>query len=601
MKNMFTIIVFTLLIILNTSLFTQTITYEVDVTNYKDDLFHVTVFTDGLTSENNIYNLPATVPGTYSNLNFGRFVKSFKAYDKIGSELRTERISMNQWQINNVEVLAKLDYDVEDTFDSDIIDGKVIPMAGSGINNDFIVLNTFAMLGYFENLQSEQIKLKLDYNTDWTVGTSLTIDENGYYTAETYDYLADSPIFMGELTTASTTVNDIKVGVYVYSPDTTISADKIMVAADDILQSASEFIGYSPVAHYNFLMCFLDMPTFMQMGFAGAGALEHSYSSLFVFPATGRLSQEIKDDIAHEFLHILTPLNLHSNIIQPFNFEVPTASQHLWLYEGVTEWASDIMQLRSGLITTDEYLDRMSEKLTINDRFRQDISLTDLSKQVYDEAITMQFLNFYNKGAVTAALLDIRLLELSGGKRGLREVYLELLDKYGKDKPFPEDDFFQIFVDMTFPEIEQFISDYLIGTKPLPYEEYMAKLGFKYIPERLSEDTRPSLGIEMGMNEKQQFTIIGASEISTQAGLQVNDIPLKIIGIEVSMSTAREIFGKLQSMNFGEKVNIVVQRGDKEVEVNVPLQQRKDKHIFEEMENPTEEQLKLREAWSKNL
>ena len=601
MKNMFTIIVFTLLIILNTSLFTQTITYEVDVTNYKDDLFHVTVFTDGLTSENNIYNLPATVPGTYSNLNFGRFVKSFKAYDKIGSELRTERISTNQWQINNVEVLAKLDYDVEDTFDSDIIDGKVIPMAGSGINNDFIVLNTFAMLGYFENLQSEPIKLKLDYNTDWTVGTSLTIDENGYYTAETYDYLADSPIFMGELTTASTTVNDIKVGVYVYSPDTTISADKIMVAADDILQSASEFIGYSPVAHYNFLMCFLDMPTFMQMGFAGAGALEHSYSSLFVFPATGRLSQEIKDDIAHEFLHILTPLNLHSNIIQPFNFEVPTASQHLWLYEGVTEWASDIMQLRSGLITTDEYLDRMSEKLTINDRFRQDISLTDLSKQVYDEAITMQFLNFYNKGAVTAALLDIRLLELSGGKRGLREVYLELLDKYGKDKPFPEDDFFQIFVDMTFPEIEQFISDYLIGTKPLPYEEYMAKLGFKYIPERLSEDTRPSLGIEMGMNEKQQFTIIGASEISTQAGLQVNDIPLKIIGIEVSMSTAREIFGKLQSMNFGEKVNIVVQRGDKEVEVNVPLQQRKDKHIFEEMKNPTEEQLKLREAWSKNL
>ncbi|MCW8810276.1 MAG: hypothetical protein OQK64_04900, partial [Ignavibacteriaceae bacterium] len=147
MKNIFTIIVFTLLIILNIRLFTQTITYEVDVTNHKDDLFHVTVYTDGLSSENNIYNLPATVPGTYSNLNFGRFVTSFNAYDKVGSELRTEKISTNQWQIDNVDELAKLDYDVEDTFDSDIIDGKVIPMAGSGINNDFIVLNTFAMLG----------------------------------------------------------------------------------------------------------------------------------------------------------------------------------------------------------------------------------------------------------------------------------------------------------------------------------------------------------------------------------------------------------------------------------------------------------------------
>jgi predicted metalloprotease with PDZ domain len=601
MKKLFPALFLLLLALISAKNFSQSITYHIDVTNHKDDLFHVTVFVEGLSPENNIYNFPATVPGTYSNLNFGRFVVSFKPFDKNGNELRAEMISTNRWQIDNVETLAKLDYDVEDTFDSEIANGKVIPMAGSGINNDFIVLNTFAMLGYFENLQSEPIKLKLDYNTDWTVGTSLSIDEDGYYIAESYDYLADSPILMGELTTANTTVDGIKVGVYVYSPDTTINATKIIDSADDILQSASEFIGYSPVTHYNFLMCFLDMPTFMQMGFAGAGALEHSYSSLFVFPAMGRLSQEIKDDMAHEFLHILTPLNLHSNIIQPFNFEVPTASQHTWLYEGVTEWSSDIMQLRSGLITTDEYLKRISDKLTINDRFSQNISLTELSKDVYDEAITMQFLNFYNKGAVTAALLDIRLLELSGGKRGLREVFLELLDKYGKDKPFPEDEFFEIFVNITYPEIEQFINDYIKGTTLLPCEEYMAKLGFKYIPERLSEDTRPSLGIEMGMNDKQQFTIVGMGATSAKAGLLEGDVPLKIIGIEVNMANTREIFGKIFSMKVGETVDMIVQRGDKEVEVSVPLQQRMDKYIFEEMENLTEEQKMLREVWSKNL
>ena len=65
------------------------ITYKVNLTNYQDDLFHVTVDVDGLSIENDIYNMPATVPGTYSNLNFGRFVKSFKAYDKDGNELQT--------------------------------------------------------------------------------------------------------------------------------------------------------------------------------------------------------------------------------------------------------------------------------------------------------------------------------------------------------------------------------------------------------------------------------------------------------------------------------------------------------------------------------
>jgi len=577
------------------------ITYKVNLTNYQDDLFHVTVDVGGLSIENNIYNLPATVPGTYSNLNFGRFVKSFKAYDKDGNEIQTEKISTNQWRIANADKLAMLDYDIEDTFDTEIKDNKVIPMAGTGINNDFIVLNTFAVMGYFEGLQTIPVKVKLDYKSGWTVGTSLTLDENGYYDAENYDHLADNPIFMGDLTTASTTVNDIKVGVYVYSPDTTINADKIMNIAEDLLQSSSEFIGYSPVTHYNFLMCFLDQESFIANGFMGSGALEHSYSSLFVYPGFGNFINGVRDDMAHEFLHILTPLNLHSNIIQPFNFVTPTASQHIWLYEGVTEWGSDIMQLRDGLITIEEYLSRLTEKIDISERYRNDLSLTDLSLGVYSEAITMEFLNFYNKGAVTAALLDIRLLELSDGKFGLREVFLDLLEKYGKYKPFPEDEFFEIFVENTFPEIEQFINDYIKGTEPLPYEDYIAKLGYKHIAERPSADTSPTLGLQMGMNDKQELVILGTSESAAGAGIKEGDVPIMMFGTEVNMSTAGKTFGKLHSMKVGEPVDIVVRRGTEEIETTLILKQRMDRHVFEEIENPTAEQIKLREVWSKNL
>lgn len=597
MKNI--LIIFVLAFIANLN--AQNVVYNIDVTNYKDDLFHVIVNISGLSTENAIYNLPATVPGTYSNLNFGRFVTSFKAYDKDGNELQVEKISTNQWQIADVDKLAELDYDIEDTFDTKIENNKVIPMAGTGINDEFIVLNTFAVLGYFEGLQTNPVKVKLDYNPDWIVGTALLIDDNSYYTAETYDHLADSPIFIGNLTNASTTVNNIKVGVYVYSSDTTINADRIVEIAEDLLQSSSEFIGYSPVTHYNFLMCFLDQEDFITNGFMGAGALEHSYSSLFVYPGFGNFITDVKNDMAHEFLHILTPLNLHSEIIQPFNFEVPTASKHIWLYEGVTEWGSDIMQLRSGLITTEEYFDRISEKISISDGFSKDISLVDLSLGVYSEAITLEFINFYNKGAVTAALLDIRLLELSGGLFGLREVFLDFLEKYGKYKPFPEDEFFEIIIQNTFPEIKQFIDDFIKGTEPLPYEEYMAKLGYRYINERPSEDMRPSLGLQMGMNDKQQLTIVGMSESSEIAGIKKGDVPMEILDIEVNMENTREIFGKLNSMQVGEIVKMTVQRGDEEVVLNLPLQQRTDRHIFEQMEKPTEEQLILREAWSKNL
>ena len=577
------------------------ITYEVNVLNYEDDLFHVTVYTEGLNEENDIYNLPSTVPGTYSLLNFGRFVKSFSAYDENGNELAVDHISTNRWQISDVENLSTIKYDVEDTFDSDVADHKVIPMEGTGINKDCIVLNTFAVIGFFEELQSLPVKMKLDYNPDWELGTSLVLDDDGYYTAENYDYFVDSPILIGELTTAKTKVNDIEVGVYVYSPYGSQNADDIMELADTLLQAIGEFIGYSPVTHYNYLMCFLDEQSFEELGFQGAGALEHSYSSLFVYPGFGRFAAGVQDDMSHEFLHILTPLNLHSNIIEPFDFENPKASEHLWLYEGVTEWESDIVQMRGGLITTDEYLKILSRKITSSDHFKQDLSLTELSLDVYSDVITMEFLNIYEKGAVTAAMLDIRLLELSNGKLGLREVFLDLLEQYGKNKPFPEDEFFDIFVENTYPEIEEFIEDYIKGTKPLPYEEYMAKLGFNYIDERPSEDPTPALGVQIGMNDHQQLTIIGTDEFSENSGLKERDVPIKVLGTEVTMQNIREIFGKIRSMKIGETVDMIVQRGDEEVEINLVLHQRMDRHIFESMDTLTENQKQLRDAWSKNL
>jgi len=580
---------------------TPEITFEVNVLNYQDDLFHVTVYSSGLSEENDRYNLPATVPGTYSVLDFGRFVKSFTAYDKDGNELEVERISTNSWKISDVERLSKIKYDVEDTFDADITEHQVIPMGGTGINDDYIVLNTFSVVGFFEGLQSLPVKMKLEHNPEWSIGTSLNLDDEGYYTAESYDYFADSPILMGKLTTAKTMVNDIEVGVYVYSPDSTRNANSVLQIADSILQALGKYIGYSPVENYNYLICFLDEETFQTVGFMGAGALEHSYSSLFVYPGFGNLGAGLKDDLAHEFLHILTPLNLHSNLIDPFNFEIPTASEHLWLYEGVTEWGSDISQMRGGTITMDQYLKKLSNKITHSKNFRKDLSLTEMSRDVYSDIITMEFLNFYEKGAVTAAMLDIRLLELSNGTRGLREVFLDLLEEYGKNKPFPEDDFFEIFVENTYPEIQEFIEDYIEGTDPLPYQGYMAKLGFNYIAERPSEDIRPSLGVQMGMNDQQQLTIIGVDDEGSESGLKAGDVPLKIFNIDVKMENVREIFGKLHSMKVGDKVNMLVQRGDKEIELDITLKQRMDRNIFESKDMLTEQQKNLREAWSKNL
>jgi predicted metalloprotease with PDZ domain len=259
------------------------------------------------------------------------------------------------------------------------------------------------------------------------------------------------------------------------------------------------------------------------------------------------------------------------------------------------------MQLRGGLIDANEFLQRVTEKANISDRFRQDVSLTEASKYVYSDSLQMQFFNFYNKGSNVAALLDIRLLELSNGKRGFKEVFLSLLNKFGKNKPFPENQFFDVLVEETYPEIREFINDYIVGTKPLPYKEYFSKLGFDYIEERPSEDTRPMMGLQMGMNDKQELILADPGEQGIKAGLQAGDVFYKVLGEEVTMQTARKLFGQMSAMSIGDTIEVAVKRDGKEVTAQIPLQRRVDRHIFVEMEQPSEQQKFLRDVWQRNL
>lgn len=578
-----------------------TIEYQVDITDPTDDLFHVTVLTENLSNENNIYNFASTVPGTYTILDFGRFVKTFVAYDKNGNEIATKRLGTNKWEISDPDDVVKIVYDIEDSFDADYTEHIIFPMAGTGIESDFAVLNTFGVLGYFEGLQSNPIKLRVDYDSDWTLGTALRLDSEGYFNCETYDHLADSPILLGDLTKEVIKVGNIDVEIYVYCPDTTMNANRIKIMAEDILKSADGFIGYSPVSNYAFLFCFMDMETYTKNNLISSGALEHSLSSLYSMQAHPQVYPTVQGTMAHEFLHILTPLFLHSEIIHEYNFSVPTASEHVWLYEGVTEWGSNIMQLRGGLIDHKEYLNDISQKMNTNDRHDPNYSLSAMSLESYTPKGNQAFINFYNKGALTATLLDIKLLELSDGKKGLREVFLSLLKEYGKYKPFSEKEFFKIFVDRTYPEIEQFINDYIVGSKPLPIAEYFNKIGFNYVPEKVSTDTRPTFGCGIGLDQNNNLIIAEMTKEAKELGLKVGDVIKSFNGREFNMQTAREIMMKTLQMKIGDEYEAVLIRDGKELPFKGKLLQRKSLHNFEEVENLSEKQKNLRDIWSKNL
>jgi predicted metalloprotease with PDZ domain len=580
-----------LLIILTASLIYPQQKFIIDLSDTARHTFNITLFPEQLTDKNKIYQFAAAAPGTYEIMDVGRFVRSFHAFDNTNKEISTKQISTNQWEISTPTQTKKIEYSVSDTWHPDTKTHAIYLMSGTNLEKDNALINPHCLLGYFEGMQSEPVYIKINQPYGWETGTALAQNNEGFYTADNYDRVVDSPILLGKLSEAETKIGKCLIKIYTYSKTGMLKSSDILASVTDILNAEDKFTDGLPVDHYTFLFHFADVAN---------GAWEHSYSSEYVLkevPIEELVKGSLRTYISHEFFHIITPLNIHSQLIEPFNFVNPVMSQHLWFYEGTTEWAAWILQLRAGLMSLDDYLRGMRMQLITSEYFKKDMSLRDLSINAYK--YPDQYQNIYEKGPVTAALLDIYLLKLSDGKKGLREIILELSKKYGVHKTFNEDTFFDEIVSMTYPEINIFIDKYIIHAEPLPLKEYFGWLGIDYEEFKGIDSSKIELGF--GISVANNRIVIANVPDTTKTKMRSGDIINKLYDNPVTLENAQEAFMVLHGKKPGDEIKLILTRDGKDFDVFWKLPPAQKKHYFEISQSPTPEQLSLREAWLKNL
>ena len=579
---------------------TDALFYVVDLDKRFDDTFNVTLFVNNLTENNDIFQFAASAPGTYRTMDMGRFVRKFYAFNALNDTLKTEHISVNQWKLENPAGVSRIEYEIAETWDTRVDSNSVYVMCGTSLEKDHALINGQAVFGFPKGMQQRPVEISINYPAEWLVGTALARNSNGHFFAENYDQLVDSPILLGRLTKSDTDVDGTKIEVYSYSQNDVIKADEILNSVEDILNASDKFIGGLPVKRYTFLFHFENKDLY------GAGAWEHNYSSFYAFnetPIDVMLNHGLASTMAHEFFHIITPLHIHSELVEQFNFIKPQPSEHLWLYEGTTEWASKIMQLRGGLITLDDYLSDLSKKLKGSDHYRKDYSLTELSLNSFSVKGQNEYGNIYMRGAVTAGLLDIRLLELSEGKRGLREVIKQLMNIYGIHKSFDEKTFFETFTKMTYPEIGDFIDNYIRSSQPLPIKDYYDKIGIKYIPSLNTGKIDTVAGLAMIGDSDNHLVLDNLSDKVKAMGPMDGDILLDVNNQAISMKTIWKIFKELDSLTLDDPYTIKVLRAGEEKSFTLKkiTREKTEKHIFEIEQDINPVQAKLRDAWLRNL
>ncbi|HYK44992.1 MAG TPA: peptidase M61 [Parafilimonas sp.] len=606
-----------LLLLLHTLSYAQTnnaYKFKIDLVNVSDDKVRVELTTPAIKSNTITYHVPKIVPGTYSEDDYGRYIAQFKALDKNGKELSVTQSDLNSWSIADAGKLYKISYLVNDTYDS--LDAKpaIFEPAGSNIQKDTnYVINNHCFLGYFDDMKNVQYEITIQHPANMYGSTALTDMDNSNtsdkFITESYNRIVDNPFMYDVPDTTTIKVGNTNVLISLYSPNKKVSSKFLAEKLDTLLQAQGKYLGGKlPVDKYAFIIYLND-----KRGPSGAeGALEHSYCSMYYYPerSAAQLSAEFVDHAAHEFFHIITPLTIHSEEIQFFDFNHPKMSQHLWLYEGSTEYHAQMVQVKYGLITPEQLLNRISGKITQSrNNYNDTVPFTKMSSQVLGQ-YKNQFGNVYQKGALITMCLDIKLLQLSNGNYGILNLIRDLSNKYGKQKGFKDDELFGEITKLTYPEIGEFLNTYVGGNQPLPLKEVLDLVGVTFKDEEETKDSAFSMGKVSFTASNGKLAIADTSQINSlgrSMGYHPGDEIVSVNGEEVSLAKASSLFKNFgASSKPGDSLIVNVMRKNENGE-SMPVTLRGVMTKFPIIKYnvlgfsgaPTQEQLKLRDAWLK--
>ncbi len=588
----------------------------IDLINVVDDKVMVTLDPGAFTKDAVSFYIPKTVPGTYSTDNYGQYIEGFKAFDDKGNELPVTKSDDNTWNIGNAKSLDKVSYYVNDTYDteSEVKEAVFSPAGTNILKGENFMLNLHGFVGYFDGLKEVPYELNFVKPSDLVSTTSLKKKIQQDETAQSETFLAaryfdviDNPILYTKPNTESFTINDITVTLSVYSPTGIYSAASLKPQMEEMVRAQKTFLGdIDGTKEYNIL---LYLSTLDGADATGFGALEHHTSTVVVLPEQmpkPALDEAMKDVVSHEFFHIVTPLNVHSEEVQYFDFNDPKMSQHLWMYEGTTEYFANLFQIQQGLIDESEFYKRIMDKVNNAKSYDDAMSFTEMSQNILKEPYEKNYANVYEKGALINMCLDVLLRELSNGEKGVLWMMKELSKKYGNNTPFKDNKLIDEIVGMTYPEVREFFDAHVIGDTPIDYNTFLARAGLKTIDQENQTgyfldgevpfiDVDPAdqnvVFIRKGITLNSFFRNLGAQGGDTIKS--VNDTP-------ITLEAIRSVIGQSFTWTPDTEIKMVVDRDGRElilegkvgsptlvVETIVPI------------ENASAEQDKVRQAWLK--
>lgn len=554
----------------------------------------VTMHVSGHAGETLDVRIPYWRPGRYVIQNYAKDIVWIAAATADGRGLESRKIDRNTWRVatdgESDIVLSYRQY-------ADQLD------AGSSyVGQGRLSLNPITALMNVPGRETEPVSLHLALPDGWRVATALDYDPviDGWMAAD-YHELVDSPFLASpdqvthSFEAAGATFDIVVHGDWDYDPETLIDHHRRIVEAQaDIMKDV-------PFERYVFL--------YQIVPYRSGHGVEHRNSTSIVLGPGSLLSMpESMEEpgfyfyvlavASHEFYHLWNVERIRPAAMEPTDYSREQYTTLMWLFEGITDYYGDLALRRSDLMSEDRFFGQLAGAVQAFDmdpaRKVTSVAMSSFDSWAkQDDPPPYTFYSFYTAGKVLGMVLDLEIRARTDGERSLDDVMRYMYDTYYRNGVgLPEDGFQKSIETVSGSSFEEFFAAHVRSTEDVDWDAALSHAGLR-IAKTPSESEPVRLGVSL---DNLRITAVAPGSGAFYAGLDVDDVIVAVDGERVE--DASELPN--EGLAPGDTVAVTVDRWGTERTVQVVLDATNPHYSFAPVESPTDQQRRIREAWTSN-
>lgn len=500
-------------------------------------------------------SLPAWVLGSYKIRDFAKNITWIQAKTN-NKNISIDKKDKQTWLCRDIESEITISYEIY-AYEVSVRTAYLDDTRGF-----FTGGNVFLQLHDYENNPCEIIFNAPKEYSDWQLVTTLTqntINTQGFgsYHVDNYHELYDQIVEMGVFIQKSFTINNIPHH-FAITGYPKANLDKIIQDVSKICAYEIKLWGEFPVAEqYLFLL---------YAAYQNYGGLEHKNGTALICARSDLPSENytpVKDYqkflglCSHEYFHLWLVKRITPEFT-PQSYYQESYTNALWIFEGFTAYYDDLILVRSGVITIQEYLDILTENinryLSTPGRFQQSVTQASFDAWIKlyqpDGNSINSTISYYLKGSLIALGLDAILRNQD---KNLDQILRKLWQNFGKSsKPLNSKTMENILIEAGGETVAKFLQPALYTTEPLDLENLIAPLGIILISEPATIPVYT--GIRYKKNELGiVITMVEKDSPAQKAGLWAEDI---LLTINYSVITINSFENQLQHFKPEQTITI---------------------------------------------